>query len=102
MDQRRGWTWGGEDRKVPSFPSCSFQDVQRGLCTEGPRHLPQMGGPAVYLLPTAEPAAAPVERRGSQQSKEGVAGLGTGHQGGQSTSPCRDWVRFSTYTLTGA
>lgn len=92
MDRRRGWTWGGEDRKVPSFLSCSFQDVQRGSGTEGPRHLPQTGGPSVYLLPTAEPAAAPAERGGSQQSEEGVAGLRTGNQGGQGTSPCRDWV----------
>lgn len=97
-----GWAWGGEDRKVPSFLSCFFQDVQRGSCSDGPRHLPQTGGPGVYLLPTAEPAAAPAEREGSQQSKEGVAGLGTGNKGGWGTSPCRDWVGFSTYTLTGA
>lgn len=57
----------------------------------GPQSPSQGGGdPGVYLLPTAEPAAAPAEREGSQQSKgpghllpaeEGVAGLGKGNQG---------------------
>lgn len=92
------------DRKAPPFLSCSFQDMQRGSCIEGPSQRPQGGDPGVYLLPTEEPAAAPVGRvgsqRGSQRSKEPwppppCRGAGQGLEvvrgGNPEPSLCRDW-----------
>lgn len=61
--------------------------VQLESCTGGPGGLPQGGGPGAYLLPTAEPAAAPggekeghrasPQRGGSDRAGE-VTGLGEG------------------------
>lgn len=84
--------------------------MQRGLCIEGPSQRPQGGAPGVYLLPTEEPAAAPVGRvesqSGNQRSKEPwlpplCRGAGQGLRvvsGGSNSEPsrCRVWEHVTT------
>lgn len=94
---------GGQES--PVFSLLLFPGHAKRLMHRGPQPPSQGGGdPGVYLLPTAEPAAAPAEREGSQQSKgpghllpaeEGGGRAGERKSGGPGTSPCRDWVRSS-------
>lgn len=89
---------GREDRKVRLSPPVLSRRRAREACAlRAPGTFPRWVAPAVCLLPTAEPAAAPVEEGHSRVRRGSRAGDRT--SGGQGTSPCRDWVRFSTYTL---
>lgn len=63
-----GLAWGGsggggqESPIFLSFLCCTFQDLQR-LVHRGPQSPSPGRQPGVYLLPTAEPAAAPAEKK---------------------------------------
>lgn len=82
---------GGQEG--PVFPLLLFPGRAERLGHQGPQAPSPDGWPRCVLTANGGARGGTCGKRGgSQQSKEGVAGLGTGNQGGQGTSPCRDWV----------